>query len=98
MSELKERIPEASESFGRLRMAPAAKADKYAEEVHEIMTALGLEKRYFISDQSTFSDFGLNEDELIELSDKLGIMVIASDYVAEIAERMFWAAQPQAQE
>jgi hypothetical protein len=65
-------------------MAPSDRADALNKELDKIMDFLGIE-RFFISDETKFWDFGLDEIDMKELQEEFGVIADGKMYVVDFA-------------
>lgn len=72
--------------------AVSAHIDKLLLAVGEFMgapgDAAGWAAECWVSDMSTLGDFGLEDDEVRQIGEKVGVAINNEDYLYEIAERM----------
>ncbi len=75
-------------------IAETSRIDANGDNVDRLMTEIGYYMGWdnledtFVTDRSQISDFGLDEDELLAIAEKLDVSIDQTDYVWEIAERM----------
>ena len=67
--------------------------DRYEKELCNILGSLGdikEEHKYFrVNDNTTFREFGLSPPELKKVSESLGVSILRSTPLAEVAEFLF---------
>lgn len=80
------------ENDKKIRLASQAKCNKYKREVDEILNALDdIEEGWassLITDESSFADYNLTENEIALLSFKLQENVKETDLIVDIAKKM----------
>ena len=59
----------------------------FGPQLEKIREAIGIQG-WFITDESMLCDFGLNEEEILQLSNTLGVKVRKFDFLTDIAERI----------
>lgn len=81
---------------GRVKFAPSATIDMYADETRRLLDALhpGWDKKFFfVSDESCVSDFLFGEPKhvaakLAEISEAVGVIVDEHDQLDDVVRRM----------
>lgn len=71
----------------RIAFAPQDRVKDLKPWVKKVTDMMGF-TRCFISDQSTISDFDLDDQELAQLNEKLGLPVSHKDYIVDVAARL----------
>lgn len=71
----------------KIVFAPQDKLGPLQPWLTKIREALHI-KSWWISDESTIGDFGLDDEQLRELCDTLGMEVSHKDYLVAVAERL----------
>lgn len=72
---------------GRIELASTVLVDKLKSYVELVLNALD-HPEALVTDLSTVSDVGLDEDERYAASAELGVTVSDDDYIYEIAQRL----------
>ena len=78
-----ERIKNGTLKVGQ---APRDRIKKYETVVGDILDFIG-HPEVFVTDESTLSDFPLEDGDIRDLAVALGIKVSDNDYIADVAER-----------
>jgi len=68
-------------------IAPQSRTQTFSKEIRLILDAIGHPEAW-ISDESKFYDFAVDDQEVKELSSKLKVKIKDSDYLVDVAERM----------
>jgi len=67
-----------------VKFASSERAEVLKEQIDMIMDFLGIEVA-FMSDETKFWDFGLEEEDMLELQEKFGLPVKSEDNVVDFA-------------